>query len=54
MTERERALVFNNETKNGIEIIFAELNQGQRKKLMNNPNVKPILDRYHVTDREES
>ena len=36
------------ETKEVLETILAELNQGQRKKLVNNEKVKPILDRFGV------
>lgn len=36
------------ETKNALEIVLAELNQGQRKKLVRNETVKALLDRYGV------
>lgn len=37
------------ETKEALEIVLAELNHGQRKKIVNNERVKPLLDRYDVT-----
>ena len=36
------------ETREALETVLAELNQGQRKKITNNEVVKPILDRYGV------
>ena len=36
------------ETRKALETVLAELNQGQRKKIINNEVVKPILDRYNV------
>lgn len=40
------------EAKNAIETILAELNNGQRKKLIRNEIVKPILDRFGVEYEE--
>ena len=40
------------ETKQALETVLAELNQGQRKKLVRNETVKPILDRYGVEYEE--
>ena len=37
-----------NETKEALETVLAELNQGQRKKLIRNERVKPILERFDV------
>ena len=40
--------VCKNETKEAIETIIAELNNGQRKKLLKNETIKALLDRYGV------
>ena len=40
------------ETKQALEIFLGELNQGQRKKLIRNETVKPILDRFGVEYEE--
>lgn len=36
------------ETKEAIETIIAELNNGQRKKLLKNETIKALFDRYGV------
>lgn len=45
---KERVLSYNRELKSALETILGELNQGQRKKLLNNPVVKALLDRYKI------
>ena len=44
----EAVNAFKAETREALETVLAELNQGQRKKITNNEVVKPILDRYGV------
>lgn len=46
---KERVLAYNKELKEAIETILGELNQGQKKKLLNNQTVKALLDRYKIT-----
>ena len=46
---KDRVLSYNRELKAAIETILGELNQGQRKKLLNNQTVKALLDRYKIT-----
>lgn len=48
MTELEKALNFNQETKTALEAVFYELNYGQQKKLWENETVRPILERYGI------
>ena len=36
------------EIKAALELVLAELNPGQRKKLLKNPTVKAMLERYGV------
>lgn len=40
--------VCKNETKEAIETIIAELNNGQQKKLLKNETIKALFDRYGV------
>lgn len=48
MIKREDVVTYNREIKAALETILTALNQGQRKKLMNDPTVKPLLDRYKI------
>lgn len=36
------------ETHDALQTVVDELNQGQRKKIVKNPAVKELLDRYGV------
>lgn len=36
------------ETKRALEIIFENLNHGQTQKILKNPEVKELVDRYDV------
>lgn len=36
------------ETKNALQLVFDELNQGQQKKILKNEEVKALFDRYGV------
>lgn len=35
-------------THNALQLVVDELNKGQRQKIIKNPNVKELLDRYEV------
>lgn len=37
-----------NETKRALELIFTDLNHGQTQKLLKNPEVQELVDRYQV------
>ena len=37
------------ETKNALQTMYDALNQGQRKKIVRNKEVKALFDRYGVT-----
>lgn len=37
-----------NETKTALQTVYDALNQGQRKKIVKNPGVKALFDRYGV------
>lgn len=36
------------ETKRALELIFENLNHGQTQKILKNPEVKELVDRYDV------
>ena len=40
------------ETKNALQTVYDELNQGQQKKIVKNEAVKALFDRYGVTYKE--
>jgi hypothetical protein len=37
-----------NETKEALQTVFAELNNGQQKKLLKNKKIKALFERYGV------
>lgn len=37
------------ETKNALQTVYDELNNGQQKKLLKNENIKALFERYEVT-----
>ena len=45
---RENVNKVKSETKDALQTVIDELNQGQRKKLVKNEKVKALLDRYGV------
>lgn len=36
------------ETKNALQLVYDELNQGQQKKILKSEEVKALFDRYGV------
>lgn len=48
MTEREKAVAFNRETRDALRLVYDELNQGQRQKLVRDAEVNALFDRYGV------
>lgn len=52
MTERERAVAFNRQTRDALRTVFEELNQGQQKKLLKNETVEELFERYRVIGEE--
>lgn len=47
-TWTEKATKVWGETHDALQAVVDELNQGQRKKLVKNPEIKALLDRYEV------
>lgn len=44
----EAVKVFKKETKEALQLVYDELNQGQQKKLLKDENVKALFDRFEV------
>lgn len=53
MTLHERAIKYNRELRDSLQLIYDELNQGQRKKLMRNPTIKALYERYGIGGNDE-
>lgn len=44
----ERVAKVKSETHDALQTVVDELNKGQRQKIVKNPKVKALLDRYEV------
>lgn len=53
MTLLERAIKYNCELREALQLIYNELNQGQRKKIMRNPTIKALYERYGIGGNDE-
>lgn len=49
---RERVIVYNTEVKAALQAVYSALNQGQRKKLLRNPAIRAMFERYGVKIEE--
>lgn len=50
---RKRVIAYNKEVKAALQAVYNDLNQGQRKKLLRNPSIRAMFERYGVaTDAE--
>ena len=45
---RERVIAYNTEVKAALQAVYNDLNQGQRKKLLRNPAIRAMFERYGV------
>lgn len=45
---RERVVSYNKEVKAALQAVYNDLNQGQRKKLLRNPAIRAMFERYGV------
>ena len=45
---KEKVIAYNTEIKDALQAVYAELNQGQRKKLLRNPVIAKMFERYGV------
>lgn len=53
MSERNKAIHFNRETRDALRTVYDELNHGQRQKLLKNEKVKELFERYKVLEVDE-
>lgn len=49
---RERVIAYNTEVKAALQTVYSDLNQGQRKKLLRNPAIRAMFERYGVEIEE--
>lgn len=49
---RERVIAYNKEVKYALQAVYSDLNQGQRKKLLRNPAIRAMFERYGVEIEE--
>ncbi len=49
---RERVVAYNKEVKAALQAIYSDLNQGQQKKLLRNPTIRSMFERYGVEIEE--
>lgn len=45
---RDRVIAHNVEVKAALQAVYNDLNQGQRKKLLRNPAIRSMFERYGV------
>ena len=45
---RKKVIEYNTEVKDALQAIYSDLNQGQRKKLLRNPTIRSMFERYGV------
>lgn len=45
---RKKVIEYNTEVKTALQAVFNGLNQGQQKKLLRNPAIRAMFDRYGV------
>ena len=49
---RERVISYNKEVKAALQAVYNDLNHGQRKKLLRNPAIRAMFERYGVEIEE--
>lgn len=49
---RERVIEYNVEVKAALQAVYNDLNHGQRKKLLRNPAIRAMFERYGVEIEE--
>ena len=50
---RERVISYNKEVKAALQAIYNDLNHGQQKKLLRNPSIRSMFERYGVETDEK-
>ena len=49
---KERAIAYNTDVKASLQAVYNDLNHGQRKKLLRNPAIRALFERYGVETEE--
>lgn len=49
---RDRVVAYNKEVKAALQAVYDDLNHGQRKKLLRNPAIRAMFERYGVEIEE--
>lgn len=49
---RERVIAYNTEVKAALQAVYNDLNKGQRKKLLRNPIIRAMFERYGIEVEE--
>lgn len=49
---RERVIAYNTEVKAALQAVYNDLNRGQQKKLLRNPTIRSMFERYGVETGE--
>lgn len=49
---RKKVIEYNTEVKDALQAVYSDLNQGQRKKLLRNPTIRAMFERYGVEIEE--
>lgn len=45
---RKKVIEYNTEVKTALQAVYSALNQGQQKKLLRNPTIRAMFERYGV------
>nr|DAW50488.1 MAG TPA: hypothetical protein [Caudoviricetes sp.] len=45
---KEKVIAYNTEVKAALQAVYNDLNQGQQKKLLRNPVIRALFERYGV------
>lgn len=50
---RKKVIEYNTEVKTALQEVYNDLNHGQRKKLLRNPSIRAMFERYGVETDEK-
>lgn len=50
---RKKVIEYNTEVKDALQAVYSDLNHGQRKKLLRNPAIRSMFERYGVETNEK-
>lgn len=50
---KKRVIAYNTEVKAALQAVYSALNQGQQKKLLRNPTIRAMFERYGVETDEK-